>query len=220
MRRNHARFHRAERSWLQQLAAGDDRGFVSAQPRIFAAFVRSSLDTLDRIDAALGARVRGRLAPETERALREATSVSFVPVEVDVDVTECLFAVAGHERACEVMRENLAVTFESPILAALVSGGLRLLGRSPARLLGWSAKFWGQLYREAGTMAFEADGETSGHLRLTGLPACIAGSRPYLLGMAASLGAAFEAMGVDGDAQVAAADAAAGTASIRVSWKA
>ncbi|RIL06613.1 MAG: hypothetical protein DCC71_06015 [Proteobacteria bacterium] len=190
------------------------------QPRIFAGFVRSSLDTLDRIDAALGARVRAKLAPETARALAEASSVSYVPVEVDVDVTECLFAEAGSERGCEVMRENLELTFESPLLSALVSGGLRLLGRSPARLLGWSAKFWGQLYRDAGTMAFEADGPSSGHLRLTGLPACIAASRPYLLGMAASLGAAFEAMGVDGEASVAAADPAAGTASIRVSWKA
>jgi hypothetical protein len=192
---------------------------MARQPRIFAAFVRSSLDTVDRVDAGLGARVRGRLRPETVRALDEATAVSFVPVELDVDVTESLFAEAGTARACEVMRENLSLTFESPLLSALVSGGLRLLGRSPARLLGWSSKFWSQLYRDSGTMDFVSDGTHAGRLVLRDLPPCIAASRPYLLGMAAALGASFEMMDLEGEAQLGTVDVAAGSAEICVSWK-
>lgn len=192
---------------------------MARQPRIFAGFVRSSLDTVDRVDAALGARVRARLQPETTRALTEASAVSFIPVEFDVDVTESLFAEAGTVRGCEVMRENLSLTFESPLLSTLVSGGLRLLGRSPARLLGWSSKFWAQLYRDAGTMDFVADGTHAGRLLLRDLPPCIAASRPYLLGMAAALGAAFEMMDVDGEAVLGDVDAAACSAEIRVAWK-
>lgn len=192
---------------------------MGRDPRIFAAFVRSSLETVDRVDAALGARVRARLRPETRRALDEASAVSFVPVEIDVDVTESLFAEAGTARACEVMRENLSLTFESPLLSALVSGGLRLLGRSPGRLLGWSSKFWTQLYRDAGTMEFVAEGTHAGRLELRDLPACIAASKPYLLGMAAALGAAFEMMDVEGEAVLGDVDAPARRADIHVAWK-
>lgn len=192
---------------------------MARQPRIFAGFVRSSLDTVDRVDAALGARVRARLQPETTRALADASAVSFISVEFDVDVTESLFAEAGHARACEVMRENLSLTFESPLLSALASGGLRLLGRSPARLLGWSSKFWTQLYRDAGSMDFVADGSHAGRLVLRDLPSCIAASQPYLLGMAAALDAAFEVMGVEGEASLGEVDAAARSAAIFVSWK-
>jgi hypothetical protein len=192
---------------------------MARQPRIFAAFVRSSLDTVDRVDAALGARVRARLRPETVHALDEASAVSFVPVELDLDVTESLFAEAGTPRACEVMRENLSLTFESPLLSALVSGGLRLLGRSPARLLGWSSKFWTQLYRDAGTLDFVVDGTHAGRLVFRDLPPCIAASKPYLLGMAAALGASFEMMDVEGEATLGAVDAAACSAEICVAWK-
>jgi hypothetical protein len=192
---------------------------MAAGPRIFAGFVRSSLETVDRIDAGLGARVRARLAPETVRTLEEASSVSYVPVSLDVEVTECLFAEAGAERACEVMRENLSLTFESPLLAALVSGALRLLGRSPARVLGWSAKFWSQLYRDAGTLSYFPETTSSGRLELRDLPECLVASRNYLIGMAAALGAAFELLGVEGDAQLGRVDAAARRADIQLSWK-
>ena len=97
--------------------------------------------------------------------------------------------------------------------------GIPYVGRSPARLLGWSSKFWSQLYRDSGTMDFVADGTHAGRLVLRDLPPCIAASRPYLLGMAAALGASFEMMDLEGEAQLGAVDVAAGSAEICVSWK-
>jgi hypothetical protein len=192
---------------------------MASGPRIFAAFVRSSLDTLDRRDAALGARVRARLSPETARALGDASAVSYVPVALDVEVTECLFAEAGAERACAVLRDNLELTFESPLLSSLVSGALRLLGRAPGRVLGWSTKFWAQLYRDAGRLAYVADGGNAGRLELRDLPACVVESRNYLLGMAAALDAVFVLLDVEGDARLGAVDVAARSADIRLAWK-
>jgi hypothetical protein len=192
---------------------------MASGPRIFAGFVRSSLDAVDRIDAALGRRVRARLAAETARVLDEASPVSYVPVALDVEVTECLFAEAGAARACEVMRQNLAITFESPLLSALVSGALRLLGRAPARTFSWSSKFWSQLYRDAGTLSYFAETPTSGRLELRELPACMAASDNYLLGMAAAVGATFELLGVEGDAQLGRVDVEARRADIQLSWK-
>ena len=117
---------------LQMRAGSVDPEAVAVGPRIFAGFVRSTLDTVDRVDAGLGARVRARLQPDTRRALELASAVSYVPVEIDVEVTERLFDEAGATRACEVLRENLSISLEAPLLSALVSGGLRLFGRAHA----------------------------------------------------------------------------------------
>jgi hypothetical protein len=188
-------------------------------PRIFAGFVRSTLDTVDRADAGLGARVRARLQPDTRRALELASAVSYVPVEIDVEVTERLFDEAGATRACEVLRENLSISLEAPLLSALVTGALRVFGRAPARVLGWTPKLWSQIYRDAGTLEWVPEGPEAGRFELRDLPACIAASRPYLVGIAAAMNAGLETIGVDGDVQLDRVDVTARCATLRVAWK-
>lgn len=204
---------------LQARVRGVDAGSVASGPRIFAGFVRSTLDTIDRVDADLGARVLARLRPETRRALELASAVSYVPVEIDVEVTERLFDEAGATRACEVLRENLSISLETPLLSALVSGALRLFGRVPARVLGWASKMWSQIYRDAGTMEWVAEAPETGRFELRDLPACVATSRPYLVGFAAAMSAGLEMIGVEGDVQIERVDVAARSVTLRVAWK-
>ncbi len=192
---------------------------MASEPRIFASFVRSTLDTIDCVDADLGARVLARLRPETRRALELASAVSYVPVEIDVEVTERLFDEAGATRACELLRENLSISLETPLLSALVSGALRLFGRVPARVLGWASKMWSQIYRDAGTMEWVAEGPETGRFELRDLPACVATSRPYLVGFAAAMSAGLEMIGVEGDVQIERVDVAARSVTLRVAWK-
>ena len=192
---------------------------MATGPRIFAGFVRSTLDTIDRVDANLGARVRASLKPETRHALEVASAVSYVPVEIDVEVTERLFDAAGTTRACEVLRENLSISLETPLLSALVSGALRLFGRVPARVLGWASKMWSQIYRDAGTMEWVAEGSGAGRLELRDLPSCAVASRPYLIGIAAAMNAGLEMIGVEGDVQLESVDVAARSVTLRVAWK-
>lgn len=179
---------------------------MERRPRILASFVRSVLDGADRADARLGERVRARIDAESRAALDAAGPVSFVPVELDVRVTEALFAEAGESRAREILRENLLLTFDAPILSSFVAGALRLLGRDPGRLFGWSAKVWGQLYRDCGTIRFVRAGEGAGRLELDDLPPCAAASRPYLSGMEAALEAGFALMDAEGEVRLAEAD--------------
>jgi hypothetical protein len=191
---------------------------VERRPRILASFVKSVLDGADRCDRQLGARVRARLDDAARAALDGAGPVSFVPVELDVRVTEALFAEAGEARAREILRENLLLTFDAPILSSFVGGALRLLGRDPSRLFGWSAKVWGQLYRDCGSIRFVRTGEGGGRLELADLPACVAASRPYLSGMEAALDAGFALMDVEGNVRLAEMDPA-GRAGFELSWK-
>jgi hypothetical protein len=191
---------------------------MDRRPRILASFVKSVLDGADRCDPQLGARVRGRLDDSARAALDAAGPVSFVPVELDVEVTEALFAEAGEARAREILRENLLVTFDAPILSSFVAGALRLLGRNPARLFGWSAKVWGQLYRDCGSIRFVRAGESAGRLELADLPACVTASRAYLAGMEAAFDASFALMDAEGELRLAHVDPD-GRATFELAWK-
>ena len=191
---------------------------MERRPRILASFVQSVLDGADRADPRLGARVRERMGADALAELAAVGPVSFVPVELDVRVTEALFAEAGEARGREVMRDNLLQTFDAPILSSFVSGALRLLGRNPGRLFDWSAKVWGQLYRDCGTLRFVREGEGAGRLELDDLPPVVAGSRPYLSGMEAAIGAAFEMMGVEGELHLATSDPR-GRVVFQLTWK-
>lgn len=189
------------------------------EPRILASFVQSTLDAADRADASLGTRLRARLRPETLRLVEDAASIAFLPIAIDVEVTECLFAEAGEERAREVMYSNLASTFEAPILSSLVSAAMRLLGRDPARLFRWSPKVWGQLYRDAGELRWFDGGPGAGRLVYEGLPPAVVGSRPYLVGVEAALGACFGLMGVDGEVRLGEIERARGRVVYELGWK-
>jgi len=189
------------------------------EARILASFVQSTLDAADRADASLGTRLRARLRPQTLRLVEDAASIAFLPVALDVEVTECLFAEAGEPRAREVMYENLASTFEAPVLSSLVSAAMRLLGRDPARLFRWSPKVWGQLYRDAGELRWFDGGPGAGRLVYEGLPATVVASRPYLIGVEAALGACFGLMEVDGVVRIGEVDAAQRRVVYQLGWK-
>lgn len=191
---------------------------MERRPRILASFVKSVLDGADRRDRRLGERVRARLDQPVRTALEAAGPVSFVPVELDVSVTEALFAEAGEECAREILRDNLLATFDAPILSSFIAGALRLLGRDPARLFGWSTKVWGQLYRDCGSIRFLPTGDGAGRLELADLPACIAASRPYLSGLEAAFDAGFALLDLDGTVRLAATDRAS-RADFELAWK-
>lgn len=189
------------------------------RPRMLAAFVQGTLESVDRVDPELGRAVRRHMQPEKLRALESASRIAFVPLELDVEVTRCLFEVSGPARAREIFRSNMAATFESPILSSFMAMALRLRGRDPARLLGWCSKVWGQLYRDAGGIEFESLGDDAGRFQLHDLPPLLTAHPEYLDGIAAAISAVFDVLDVPGAAELGAVDADAGRAIIHAAWE-
>ena len=93
---------------------------MSTSPRMLAGFIQSSLEAIEGMDAALGREVRARLKPETREAIESASAISLVSVDLDVELTECFFAVAGPARARAALRESI---WEIP-LPVVVLGGI------------------------------------------------------------------------------------------------
>lgn len=187
-----------------------------AQPRILAGFVQG---TLAGLPPTIAARVRARLAPGTLTALERSSRVSWLPVEIDVELTHAIYAELGAGPAHEMFRRNLSAALDTPILRSLAQGALRLFGTSPARLFGWAPKVYAQIYRDAGAMRFESDGPGSARLELSHLPPAIAGSREYLDGLAGAIAAGFDLMELKGEARIERLDPSAQRACFRLAWE-
>jgi hypothetical protein len=187
-------------------------------PRILATFVQSSLEEMDKLDAAVGERVRAGLEPAVLEEIEKASSISWLPVELDVALTECFFEVAGSERATRAFREALTRSIERPLLRPFVEGALALFGRDPAKLLRWVPKVWSLLYRDCGEMTCPLTSAGAARLELSGLPACIVGSSCYLTGTAATISAFFDFLEIEGRVAVEGPRPATGCAAFEIRW--
>lgn len=181
-------------------------------------FVQGTLDAISEADADLGRRVRDGLRPESAETLRSASRISLIPVEIDVEITERLFDLAGREHARAILRNALASTFDSPLLGSFIQGALRLRGRNPGRLFGWCSKVWNQIYRNAGDMRFVPIGDCEGHIEMERLPIVMCNAT-YLDGTAATVSAIFTILEIDGVAELGTLDRAAARAVITAAWE-
>ncbi len=191
---------------------------MSASPRMLAGFIQSSLEAIEGMDAALGREVRARLKPETCEAIESASAISFISVDLDVELTECFFAVAGPIRARAALRENLRQSFDRPILKPILDGAFAVFGVSIARMIGWAPKVWGLIYRDAGEMVVSEAREGRVQLDLLGIPLVISGSPNYLLGSAETFAGFFDAAGVDGAVRLIGPDLENRSAGFEFSW--
>jgi hypothetical protein len=187
-----------------------------SQPRILAGFVQG---TLTGVPAASRGGVRARLAPETLATLEGSSRLTWLPIEVDVEVTHAIYAELGAGRARELFRSSLSNALEAPILRSLVQGALRIFGATPERFYGWAPKVYAQLYRDAGEMRFERDEPGSARLELSRLPPAVTASRHYLDGMAGAVAAGFDVLGVKGEVTLERLDVSASTACFRLAWE-
>jgi len=191
---------------------------LGGSPRILATFVQSSLEEMVKLDVELGNRVRAGLKPDVLEAIETASPISWLPVEVDVELTECFFRVAGAERARRAFREAMAKAIERPLLRTLVDGALGIFGRNPAKIMRWVPKAWSLIYRDCGQMRCAHAGEGSVSLELVLLPPSIVHSRCYLTGTAATLSAFFDWLGFEGQVRIEGPCATTRTASFHLSW--
>ena len=186
------------------------------RPRILAGFVQGTLAGLDPTSAK---RVRARLVPETRDLLERSSRLAWLPIEIDVELTHAIYAELGAGRAHELFRRNLSAALDSPILRSLAQGALRLFGASPERLFGWAPKAYAQIYRDSGEMRFLPERTGVARLELSELPPAIAASRSYLDGVAGSIAAGFDLMGVKGEVTIERFEPLRRRACFRLEWE-
>ncbi|MBI1949506.1 MAG: hypothetical protein HYS27_27715 [Deltaproteobacteria bacterium] len=159
-------------------------------PAIRGAYLRDNYAVLDRLGADVAAHVNARLDGEVLRGLAAARADAWEPVELDVALTDALFAELGERGLRRANREVFLAAIEGPLLKPMFAGLRRMLGITPLALLRLAPRLWNTIYRGCGDLSLEQH-EGRHAIVLDGVPPALLASPPYFLGVSGVIDACF-----------------------------
>jgi hypothetical protein len=185
---------------------------------MIAAFCRGSLEAIDAFDRDLAVRVRAAVDPAALIQIESASRLSWLPVELDVELTRAVFATVGVSRAQDIFRRGMIDGLGAPLLRPLRAAAGALFGGSVKDVFGWAPRVWSTIYKDCGVVTLEDRGPASLDMRLTELPAVIVHDANYLLGSAATVEGVLESFKIDGRVDLIGPRLADNSALLRVRW--
>lgn len=190
-----------------------------AFPAIRASHAKSNLSSLSRLGADAERRVRAAIRPDTLDAIEGASRVEWLPVELDVEVTEAIERALGAEACRQWAREGLRISMETPLLRPVVDGVVRLFGLSPEHLFRVVPRGIGQVYRSVGEMRFISRGPGEVALVWERLAAPVVPSVPFFDGTAGAFEAVFDITKRSGSVTLEEHDVDARRVTFRCCWE-
>ncbi len=172
------------RSVLRQLQAFRVVAWcVSARPLMRASHIHTNLLELESCGVELAARMRGRVAESTLLAVTDSSTVAWLPVEHDIEISRAVLDVVGVAGLRTWSMDAMARSAEGPLIRPLVEGAGKLFGVTPHALFRILPRGYGLVYRDCGENVYEQTGEASGVVTQTGIPSLFF-EHSYLEGMA------------------------------------
>jgi hypothetical protein len=138
-----------------------------------------------------GRRVLAKVQLSTLDEIDRASRLDWVPIELDIELNECVDRVLGRHALERWSHDTLSSSMAGPLLGPLVNGAIRLFGLDPRSILKLAPRAYTNLFRDCGTLTWFNDHPTKAELRLTDAPLVLVASDAYLAGIAASFEAVF-----------------------------
>jgi len=150
---------------------------------IRAGQAQANLKALGLLKPATRERVQRHLSPETIEAIRNANRFTWIPVKLDIEVTEAVHEECGETGLTDWAKESFLQAMKTPVLGPMYNGIVRLFNIQPAGMFKLAPLAWRAAYRNCGELTIE---EVSSGLKgtISSLPAILAASRPYFIGVA------------------------------------
>jgi hypothetical protein len=187
-------------------------------PSIRAAQSQHSLATLERVAHGAHERVFASLRPSTLAAIRSASPLAWLPIELDIELAEVIVEVLGPAGGRASARQAISLSFES-LLLRFFSGVRTIFELEPTSLIARAPWAWRAVYRDAGHMSY-AIGHCSERLLVySEAPAQVIGNRVYLEAVAGAFEAIYDLCGVEGSVVVEAVSPELRRAELRFSWQ-
>jgi len=162
--------------------------------------------------------IRQALSPSTLERIEGVSSVDWVPVAMNLEVTRVVSVQLGSARAPQFFRDFLLAGFATPILHAFVTGAVRLAGSDPGAAFKWIPTGYGLIFRDCGVWATRDRTSSSMAIEVTSLPVLMR-DPIWVTSVAGSFGAIFDLTQKQGTVVVESFDVGAGTVVFRARWQ-
>jgi hypothetical protein len=148
-----------------------------------AGHLKENVAALRGLGPELEARIRARQRASID-AIERAGRMEWLPVRLDAELMEAIAAEGGLRAVHKLNSEAITKTIEGPLLRPLVEGAIKLFGVTPSSLVRWTRHAYLQIYRDCGDVLVNEDRTL---VSVTGLPAHLRASQPWLEGIAGAL---------------------------------
>lgn len=183
-----------------------------------ARHLKSVLAEVDRLSPEARDAVRKAVDPSVLEAIDDATGVAWLPLEMDLAVTNAIYATIGKTRAGTLWKDLSLHSFRTPIFRVLVEGALSLFGWGPGSLVRWIPQGWAIVFRGCGEWTFRLEGETRAVVRISGLPRMCLASDGWPVAVMSSLQALIELTDSVGDVERRPVDVSADALEFVMTW--
>lgn len=186
--------------------------------QIRAALPLQSMRVLESVAGSQHRRVLARLQPTTLQRLRSAAWLEWLPLEIDLELSQAVADVFGAD--IDRARAHLCVLhlFKTPLLRPFIRGAVILFGLSPGTLIATVPRGWPAIFRNAGVMRYEVDGGLHRSLIYEDVPPVVLGNPQYLESLAGALESVFALSKVNGSVTVGPLDVAARRVELHFEW--
>ena len=188
-------------------------------PGVRARHMKNLLASIDRLPPDESGRVRALVPDPLARAVADATSIDWLPLEVNLVVTRALHEGLGDARFYRFFRDQLVEAFSGPLLRVIVDAALRVFRVDATSFTSWVGRGWGLVFRDCGAWAVEGAGPGMARLRIEALPGACVEDEVWLRSVAHSLDAFWVLARTQGECAYAGRDVARGVATYALRWK-
>jgi hypothetical protein len=161
--------------------------------------MKADLQTL--ADFAEGARIRASIFPATVERIEKASTASWLPIELDVQINEAVLAILGEGGVRDWNRRSIARAFEGPLLRPVIDASVKVFGLKPSTWLAWIPRIWPAVVRGCGEIEVGARSPTACTLVYTGVPPVVARSHAFMLGLCGACEGTIQLCHITGHAQ-------------------
>ncbi len=167
-----------------------------------ASHVHANLRSLELMGQDQAQRVRDAVDPDVLRAIESATRVAWLPVELDLELSEAVDRILGPQALTDWSRLAMQDSFRGPLLGPVVDGAVRLFGLHPGRLAKVFPRGWTQIYRGCGDLKTEPSGGDSVRISHVAPPELLRVSDVFHRSVAGAFSALFDVARVRGEVSV------------------
>jgi hypothetical protein len=132
-------------------------------------------------------RIQSRISKTTLQAIEQAEEDQWLPVKLNVEVSDCMAAEIGEEGVYKLSLESFNKALESSTIVQLFRSTMHLLRIKSATVNKLVPVFWRAIYRDCGEMSIVENGPNRISILLIDLPSFIAGNRNYLMAIAGGI---------------------------------
>jgi len=188
-------------------------------PSVRARHMKGLLASIGRLAPEESERVRALVPEPLAQTVADATSIDWLPLDMNLVVTRALHGGLGDARFYRFFRDQLVEAFSGPLLRVVVDAALRVFRVDATSFTSWVGRGWGLVFRDCGAWTVERAGPGMARLRIDALPAPCLQDEVWLRSVAHSLDAFWVLAQTQGECAYLRRDLARGEATYELRWK-